>query len=188
MNNRKHSSFWITGMWMLQGKHNRVVELREKARRWFVGENDTLSTAQEKKKGNMKRLWGWGFGWRQQCMWGGGGVGRRYMCQVWCRVTVELAPIWPLPLWRQRRGNRADGWLACVSAPLWSTTGVLCPFVSIKNEGWGGSFRCRTLSPSPPAVVASRRFQCFWSIFIFCRVLCSVETSSPPEWDTLLRV
>lgn len=49
-------------------------------------------------------------------------------------ITVEPASMWPLPWWRQNQGNRADGWLAGVSAPLQSTTGILYPFVSI-NKG-----------------------------------------------------
>lgn len=55
----------------------------------------------------------------------------------WFLVTVEPASVWPLPLWRQRWGNTADGWLAGASASLWYTAGRLAPFVSIRRRRMG---------------------------------------------------
>lgn len=85
-----------------------------------------------------KKNEGWGsWGWegvesmRRGSYWKKCVCGRKSVCFV---VTVEPASMWPLPQWRQSRGNRADGWLAGVSASLLSTTGTLCPFVSI--SGW----------------------------------------------------
>lgn len=106
----------------------------QRGRSWVIcfRENDRSSTAL-KKNGNMKKLQEGGRVKHVRQLQKG------YACvrKVWFLVTVEPASMWPLLRWRQCRGNRADGWLAGVSAPLWSTTGILCPFVSIRRRRRG---------------------------------------------------
>ena len=97
----------------------------------LLRDNDRISTALTKKKEKGKR----------RC-WGAEGLRKwdSYRGSVHVSgecgflVTVEPASMWPLPRWRQYPGKRADGWLAGVSAPLWSSTGILCPFVSIRRR------------------------------------------------------
>lgn len=97
-----------------------------------------VKISQEKKKE------GWGsWGWegvesmRRGSYWKKCVCGRKSVCFV---VTVEPASMWPLPQWRQSRGNRADGWLAGVSASLLSTTVHLSALVGGGGGPWG---RCR---------------------------------------------
>lgn len=78
---------------------------------WFgSGENDRIST-----------------GWRENKEHDGNRVTR--VCVF--LVTLQPASVWPLTLRRRHPGTGADGWLAGVSAPLRSTSGTICPFVSI---------------------------------------------------------
>lgn len=98
---------------------------REKKNRKKIG------ASKDKGGGGLGRVWGR----PRETDWASSACVRN----SWFLVTVEPVSVWPLPLWRQCRGNTADGWLAGASASLWYTAGRAAQFVSIKRRRMGAA-------------------------------------------------